>query len=153
MPLPSLTLCLYQFLFTIFCLGSHVRSIYDPEQVISLTSSVHPQYSLEFPSAVSFYVEASQGGYPLLGLDVVVLIERPKMVTQLPKFLRDDGRLADKTRRDGIYSGRFVDYTAEGRYAYKFLVFGKNNFCWSYFSCCSWCLSVLSVGQSGFFSV
>ena len=108
-------------------LHSPVQSIYDPKQPMTFIPTVHPEYVVDFPSAVSFYVEAMQGGYPLLGLVVLVVIERPNMVTPLPLFLQDDGRLADKRQRDGVYSARFIDYNAKGRYAYKFMIRGKDS--------------------------
>ena len=131
MPGPTprrLFLILLQSHFLLLFLLRHSNSIvdakYTPSDPIELFGSAYPKYSVEFPAPVSFFVEASQGGYPLLGLKVRAHLQRPNRVTPLPLLLRDDGRLADKSQKDGIYSARFVDYTAKGRYSYSFVVHG-----------------------------
>ena len=106
-------------------LQSPVDCLYDPSQPIKLSVTVMPKYTVDFPNPVSFYVEVSQGGYPLLGLEVAALIKRPSRPGALPLPLRDDGRLTDKLQKDGIYSAKFFDFTAAGAYSYSFTVQGE----------------------------
>uniref|UniRef100_W5M528 VWFA domain-containing protein n=1 Tax=Lepisosteus oculatus TaxID=7918 RepID=W5M528_LEPOC len=76
-----------------------------------------------YPQPLVISAQLSQGARPVINADVKAVVDlSDKNTVKLDLF--DGGIGADKKKNDGIYSGLFYNYRANGRYGLKFEVQG-----------------------------
>ncbi|XP_071943290.1 calcium-activated chloride channel regulator 1-like [Antedon mediterranea] len=78
------------------------------------------------PERQVLYVYVSKGYTPVINAEVIAEVEIAGNMTDAP-ILSDDGTGADVNRNDGIYSGYFTNFIAEGRYNVKVRVTNKKS--------------------------
>ncbi|XP_033101841.1 calcium-activated chloride channel regulator 3A-1-like [Anneissia japonica] len=76
------------------------------------------------PERQVLYVYVSKGYTPIINAEVIAEVEIAGNTTDAP-VLSDDGTGADVNRNDGIYSGYFTNFVAEGRYNVKVKITNK----------------------------
>lgn len=86
--------------------------------------------SIAYPSPMVVLAEVTKGGRPVLGLDVVAMVDRPDKKADKQLFelqLKDNGVGADVKANDGIYSRFFTAFTEIGRYSFSLRASNPNN--------------------------
>ncbi|XP_044530783.1 calcium-activated chloride channel regulator 1-like [Gracilinanus agilis] len=79
-----------------------------------------------FPSPMIVYAEVRQGSLPIIGANVIALIESADGTTETLELL-DNGAGADSFKNDGVYSRYFTAYKTDGRYSLKVRALGGTN--------------------------
>ncbi|XP_044530782.1 calcium-activated chloride channel regulator 1-like [Gracilinanus agilis] len=94
--------------------------------VLPVIATVHVNQSTgHFPSPMTIYAQVSQGFLPVLGVDVMAIIETESGLQETLE-LWDNGAGADTIKNDGIYSRYFTSYHENGRYSLKVRVQARN---------------------------
>ncbi|XP_056671365.1 calcium-activated chloride channel regulator 1-like [Monodelphis domestica] len=94
--------------------------------VLPVIATVHVSQSTgHFPNPMTIYAQVSQGFLPVLGVDVMAIIETESGLQETLE-LWDNGAGADTIKNDGIYSRYFTSYHENGRYSLKVRVQARN---------------------------
>ncbi|XP_069498843.1 calcium-activated chloride channel regulator 1-like [Ambystoma mexicanum] len=95
------------------------------ESIPPLTAKIHMSRDINtFPSPMVVYADVSQGFSPVIGANVIAIIE-PHLGEPVILPLDDNGAGADIAKNDGIYSKYFTSFSGNGRYSIKVRVQGK----------------------------
>ncbi|KAI8510365.1 chloride channel [Branchiostoma belcheri] len=87
-----------------------------PITVSAQVSTSDVSYSDTEPTFLTVFASVTRGYVPVLGARVVAVVEKPTGDTHHTTLL-DDGAGADVTKNDGVYSGYFLAFSADGRYS------------------------------------
>ncbi|XP_035693981.1 calcium-activated chloride channel regulator 1-like [Branchiostoma floridae] len=87
-----------------------------PITVSAQVGSSDVNYTDTEPTYLAVYASVSRGYVPVLGARVEAVVVRPTGDTHQITLL-DDGTGADVTKHDGVYSGYFLAFSADGRYS------------------------------------
>ncbi|KAJ6656287.1 hypothetical protein lerEdw1_003943 [Lerista edwardsae] len=116
-----------------------IRNIHNTAQVISMTVSSRAASLSEppvivkpylrrntniYPNPMVIYAEVSQGFLPVIGANVIAILESESGTAEEITLL-DDGSGADILKHDGIYSRYFMSFKVNGGYNLKMRVQGQ----------------------------
>ncbi|XP_066267153.1 calcium-activated chloride channel regulator 4A-like [Branchiostoma lanceolatum] len=87
-----------------------------PITVSAQVSSSDVIYTDTAPTFLTVFASVTRGYVPVLGARVAAVVVRPTGDTHQTTLL-DDGAGADVTKNDGVYSGYFLAFSADGRYS------------------------------------
>ncbi|XP_070559828.1 calcium-activated chloride channel regulator 1-like isoform X2 [Ptychodera flava] len=97
----------------------------EPIKVTSKLSDTEVDYRVS--KLVTIYADVTKGYLPVIGVNVTAVVDRPAVVdgetgTKATLRLLDNGAGADVEKNDGVYSGHFLEFTADGHYGVRVTV-------------------------------